>query len=162
MSKSSSKEDKAAVKAARKAEKAAKKAKEEVIADSAPAEDAKPSKKKRKAAEEAAAAPAAPKAAKKQKQQVTSSDSAGDPPAAPAPVPENSLDNFRLGEPLKSLLRSKGIETLFAIQAQTLAPLLDGKDVVGRWELAADAGAAAGHACCRMRADALEVHASCS
>jgi ATP-dependent RNA helicase DDX21 len=49
-------------------------------------------------------------------------------------VEENPLniDNFGLCAPLKSLLREKGIESLFAIQAQCLEPLLEGKDLVGR------------------------------
>ena len=42
------------------------------------------------------------------------------------------IDNFGLSAPLKSLLREKGIESLFAIQAQCLEPLLEGKDLVGR------------------------------
>ena len=43
-----------------------------------------------------------------------------------------ALDNFALGAPLKSLLRAKGIASLFEIQARCLPPLLEGKDLVGR------------------------------
>jgi hypothetical protein len=42
------------------------------------------------------------------------------------------IDNFPLSAPTKSLLRSRGIEALFDIQAQCLAPVLGGKDMVGR------------------------------
>jgi len=44
----------------------------------------------------------------------------------------NSIDNFGLSAPLKSLLREKGIETLFDIQSACLKPLLEGNDLVGR------------------------------
>ncbi|CAD7703689.1 unnamed protein product [Ostreobium quekettii] len=47
-------------------------------------------------------------------------------------VDPNSIDRFRLSDSVKGLLRGKGIESLFAIQAQTLDFLLDGSDVVGR------------------------------
>jgi hypothetical protein len=43
---------------------------------------------------------------------------------------KESLDAFDLCDGLKSLLRSQGIETLFAIQAQTLPAGLTGK---GKW-----------------------------
>lgn len=43
-----------------------------------------------------------------------------------------SVDNFELAEPIKSLLRSKGIAALFPIQAQTLGIAAAGQDVVGR------------------------------
>lgn len=42
------------------------------------------------------------------------------------------LDNFRLSDPVKALLRKKGINTLFAIQQATLDYCLDGNDLVGR------------------------------
>lgn len=48
------------------------------------------------------------------------------------PVVENALDQFNLSANIKSLLRSKGIESLFAIQAATLDHVLNGFDVVGR------------------------------
>lgn len=43
-----------------------------------------------------------------------------------------ALENFALSPPVKSLLRARGIEALFPIQAQCLTPLLEGKDLVGR------------------------------
>lgn len=43
-----------------------------------------------------------------------------------------SIENFKLSSPVKSLLRSRGIEALFPIQAQCLPPLLEGTDLVGR------------------------------
>jgi hypothetical protein len=51
---------------------------------------------------------------------------------AAKPGSELALDNFPLEEAIKSLLRSKGIESLFAIQARTLEFGLAGNDVVGR------------------------------
>eukprot|EP00890_Picochlorum_soloecismus_P003166 jgi/Picsp_1/3850/NSC_01362-R1_protein len=52
---------------------------------------------------------------------------ASTPPADPM-----SIENFNLSSPTKSLLRAKGIESLFPIQSQCLVPLLEGKDLVGR------------------------------
>lgn len=43
-----------------------------------------------------------------------------------------ALDNFDLSAPVKSLLRARGIEALFPIQADCLTPLIEGKDLVGR------------------------------
>ncbi|RMZ55935.1 hypothetical protein APUTEX25_004359 [Auxenochlorella protothecoides] len=54
-----------------------------------------------------------------------------DPVLDPRPHP-HALDNFALSAPLKSMLRSKGIESLFDIQAACLTPLLEGRDLVGR------------------------------
>jgi ATP-dependent RNA helicase DDX21 len=53
-------------------------------------------------------------------------------PAAAEAANPLALDNFQLSEPVKSLLRAKGIQSLFDIQAQCLPPLLEGKDLVGR------------------------------
>ncbi|TVU08877.1 hypothetical protein EJB05_42300, partial [Eragrostis curvula] len=44
----------------------------------------------------------------------------------------NALTNFRLSEPLRERLRSKGIKALFPIQATTFDLVLDGSDLVGR------------------------------
>lgn len=44
----------------------------------------------------------------------------------------NALSKFRLSEPLKERLKSKGIESLFPIQAMTFTLVLDGSDLVGR------------------------------
>lgn len=48
------------------------------------------------------------------------------------PADPLALDNFRLSDPVKALLREKGIEALFNIQAHTLNHVLDGFDLVGR------------------------------
>lgn len=78
------------------------------------------------------------KKSKKSKDAAPSSDSDASeqtqqPPAAAPPAADPlSLDNFALSEPVKSLLRAKGIEALFPIQAQCLPPVLEGKDLVGR------------------------------
>lgn len=50
----------------------------------------------------------------------------------PKPVNPLAIDNFRLSESVKGLLREKGIESLFSIQAETLNSVLDGFDLVGR------------------------------
>lgn len=51
--------------------------------------------------------------------------------AAPASNPL-AVDNFRLSPQVKAVLKNKGIESLFDIQAQTLSHVLDGKDLLGR------------------------------
>ncbi|WIA11486.1 hypothetical protein OEZ85_011599 [Tetradesmus obliquus] len=109
-------------------------------------------KKRRKSDAQAAAEDAggdsspAPKKAKKEKKEKkqkppaveVSAAAASEEPenaeaAAPAsPSNPNALENFALSENIKSLLRSKGIEALFAIQAACFDVVLDGKDVVGR------------------------------
>jgi len=48
------------------------------------------------------------------------------------PADPLALDNFRLSDSVKALLREKGIEALFSIQAHTLNHVLDGFDLVGR------------------------------
>ena len=48
------------------------------------------------------------------------------------PADPLALDNFRLSPAVKALLREKGIDALFSIQAQTLTSVLDGFDLVGR------------------------------
>ena len=48
------------------------------------------------------------------------------------PADPLTIDNFRLSPAVKALLRQKGIESLFNIQAQTLTSVLDGFDLVGR------------------------------
>lgn len=55
-------------------------------------------------------------------------------PAAPPAPPADplALDNFPLAAPVKSLLRAKGIQALFDIQARCLTPVVEGKDLVGR------------------------------
>lgn len=44
----------------------------------------------------------------------------------------NALQNFRISQALRDLLHSKGIKTLFPIQAKTFDLILDGSDMVGR------------------------------
>lgn len=83
--------------------------------------DVKPKKKKK-----ADAAPALPAE--------SNSSDISETVAVPEPVAADpmSLDNFRLSNALKSMLRAKNIDGLFPIQAQTLASVLDGFDMVGR------------------------------
>lgn len=103
-------------------------------------------KKKRKVAEETPAEePAEP--AKKKKVKKAEPESKGPSPAGSdsaeseqcaldvsdsKPADPLALDNFRLSAAIKALLRQKGIESLFNIQAQTLTSVLDGFDLVGR------------------------------
>lgn len=44
----------------------------------------------------------------------------------------NALSNFRISAPLREALNSKGIESLFPIQAMTFKTVFDGSDLVGR------------------------------
>ncbi|KAL4353657.1 hypothetical protein GQ457_06G038870 [Hibiscus cannabinus] len=44
----------------------------------------------------------------------------------------NAISRFRISEPLREKLKSKGIESLFPIQAMTFDVILDGTDLVGR------------------------------
>ncbi|XP_044506360.1 DEAD-box ATP-dependent RNA helicase 7-like [Mangifera indica] len=44
----------------------------------------------------------------------------------------NAIMRFRISEPLREKLKSKGIESLFPIQASTFDMVLDGSDLVGR------------------------------
>lgn len=44
----------------------------------------------------------------------------------------NAVSNFRISEPLRAALKSKGIQSLFPIQAMTFDLILDGSDLVGR------------------------------
>lgn len=44
----------------------------------------------------------------------------------------NAVSNFRISAPLREKLKSKGIESLFPIQAMTFDILLNGSDLVGR------------------------------
>uniref|UniRef100_A0A0E0M3I9 DEAD-box ATP-dependent RNA helicase 7 n=1 Tax=Oryza punctata TaxID=4537 RepID=A0A0E0M3I9_ORYPU len=48
------------------------------------------------------------------------------------PADPNALTNFRISEPLRQKLKSKGIKALFPIQATTFDLVLDGHDLVGR------------------------------
>lgn len=44
----------------------------------------------------------------------------------------NSISNFRISEPLKNALKTKGIESLFPIQAHTFESIYDGDDLIGK------------------------------
>lgn len=44
----------------------------------------------------------------------------------------NAVSRFRVSAPLREKLKSKGIESLFPIQAMTFDMILDGSDLVGR------------------------------
>ncbi|MBO8831376.1 hypothetical protein INO48_13935, partial [Staphylococcus aureus] len=84
-------------------------------------------------------APAAKKAKKeKTKKNVEVSSSASDDDGEITassdedPADPNALTNFRISEPLRQSLRSKGIKALFPIQATTFDLVLDGNDLVGR------------------------------
>ncbi|CAA7403647.1 unnamed protein product [Spirodela intermedia] len=48
------------------------------------------------------------------------------------PADPNAVSNFRISEPLRAALKSKGIQSLFPIQAMTFDLILDGSDLVGR------------------------------
>ncbi|CAL1413127.1 unnamed protein product [Linum trigynum] len=48
------------------------------------------------------------------------------------PEDPNAVTNFRISEPLRMKLKSRGIEVLFPIQARTFNDVLDGCDLVGR------------------------------
>ena len=82
----------------------------------------------------AAAAGDADRAAKKSKKDGDKdAASAKGAAAAPTVADASSLDNFpQLADSIKSLLRSRGIETLFPIQSACLDHALQGFDVVGR------------------------------
>ncbi|CAA2962995.1 DEAD-box ATP-dependent RNA helicase 7 [Olea europaea subsp. europaea] len=45
---------------------------------------------------------------------------------------QNALSNFRISEPLREVLKVRGIESLFPIQAMTFDTILDGADLIGR------------------------------
>ncbi len=51
---------------------------------------------------------------------------------APPPANPLAVDNFRISPEVKAVLKKKGIESRFDIQAQTLSHVLDGKDLLGR------------------------------
>jgi ATP-dependent helicase YprA (DUF1998 family) len=103
--------------AAVKPEKTKKKAKDTTTAAAAAGQEQPPKKKSKK-----------DKSAAKDDAETSKADSE---PATPAADP-NALDNFKLSEGIKSLLRSKGIEALFPIQSACFNHVVDGKDVVGR------------------------------
>ncbi|KAK9063235.1 hypothetical protein SSX86_017105 [Deinandra increscens subsp. villosa] len=44
----------------------------------------------------------------------------------------NDLSNFRISDPLRNALKTKGIESLFPIQARTFESIYDGLDLIGK------------------------------
>ena len=102
----------------------------------APDVPVKKSKKLKDASGKAAAPPGAEPAVSSEASDQTagtpSAAAAEEAAAATAAADPLCIDNFELSAPLKSLLRAKGIEALFPIQAQCLTPLLTGKDIVAR------------------------------
>ena len=73
--------------------------------------------------------------AEKQKRKVKKAkkeDKAAEEPAAAAVDDSLALHNFRLSAETVALLKQRGIEKLFPIQAQTFEAILDGRDVVGQ------------------------------
>ncbi|KAL5201698.1 hypothetical protein ABZP36_036052 [Zizania latifolia] len=82
-------------------------------------------------------APAAKKAKKDRKNKKAESGEVNDDGELTAsgdenPTDPNALTNFRISEPLRQSLKSKGIKALFPIQATTFDLVLDGHDLVGR------------------------------
>jgi ATP-dependent RNA helicase DDX21 len=88
-----------------------------------PAPAAKKAKKEKKAAEE-----------KARSSSEDGGDGDGDVTACSDedPADPNALTNFRICEPLRQSLKSKGIKALFPIQASTFDIVFDGADLVGR------------------------------
>ncbi|KAG8057455.1 hypothetical protein GUJ93_ZPchr0002g24152 [Zizania palustris] len=82
-------------------------------------------------------APAAKKAKKDRKKKKAEAGEENDDGELTAsgdedPADPNALTNFRISEPLRQSLKSKGIKALFPIQANTFDLVLDGHDLVGR------------------------------
>lgn len=89
----------------------------------------KPSKKKKR--KEVAVA-ASPLASDSLASETVALPHEATPELASPPKDPAHVDNFPLSPAVKSALQSKGIETLFPIQAMCLQHVLDGFDVVGR------------------------------
>ncbi|KAJ1290464.1 hypothetical protein BS78_02G245700 [Paspalum vaginatum] len=145
-------DDSASKKAKRKQLKAAAAAEAEAEAASAKKEK----KEKKRKAKEPSPPPAAPSSDEEEKSSTSSEETAPAPKkaktkknveASPSaseddgeitassdddPADPNALTNFRISEPLRQRLRSKGIKALFPIQAMTFDLVLDGSDLVGR------------------------------
>ena len=135
-----------------------KKAKKQKSTDTEPE-----TKKKKRKAESLAPADTPAEPVKKRKVRKIEPESKGPSPAASdsadseqcaleisdsKPADPLALDNFRLSPAVKTLLREKGIESLFSIQAQTLTSVLDGFDLVGRARCAPGRPPPAFAACC--------------
>ena len=61
-----------------------------------------------------------------------SNDDAKEASDGDASVDENHVSNFNLSKEVCARLETKGITSLYSIQAQCFQPILDGKDLVGR------------------------------
>jgi len=122
-------------------EKKPKKEKKEKKEKSEKVSDAKSSKKRKSSDVDAVVVDDDVAAAKKRKsgekrQKVDANDDAHAPSREDGNEEDASnalaLDNFALSAEIKGLLRQKGFDALFAIQAETLQTALDGRDIVGR------------------------------
>ena len=140
------------VEKAAKAEEGAKPKKRKAQADAtdAPLTAVKVKKKKLKVEELPPSSAASDSADSEQFVEVTTptatASAAAAASAAPvAPADPLALDNFRLSEGVKALLREKGIQALFKIQSETLNQVLDGNDLVGRARCAPSGHSAAQH-----------------
>jgi ATP-dependent RNA helicase DDX21 len=105
------------------------------IDDEAAAREAKRARKAERAAKKAtpgAAAAAAPTDSTGEGDAAQGAATKGAAAAAAAAGDANALDNFALADSIKSLLRSKDIESLFPIQAACFDVVVSGADVVGR------------------------------
>jgi len=113
-----------------------KKRKLEKEANEAEAGSAKAEKVKKKRSDAAAVTAGEEQPPKKKsKKDKASGKPDAEQPADNEPVAAadpNALDNFKLSEGIKSLLRSKGIEALFPIQSAAFNLVVEGTDVVGR------------------------------
>ncbi|CAN6218425.1 unnamed protein product [Urochloa humidicola] len=97
---------------------------EEEEKSSTSSEETAPSAKKAKKEKAKKSVEASPSASEDDGEVTASSD---EDPADP-----HALTNFRIAEPLRQRLKSKGIKALFPIQATTFDLVLDGCDLVGR------------------------------
>ncbi|CAD6218492.1 unnamed protein product [Miscanthus lutarioriparius] len=147
-------DDSASKKAKRKQLKATAAAAGEAEAEAASAKKKEKKEKKRKAKEPSPPPPSASSSDEEEKSSTSSEETAPAPKKAKKnaevsssasdddgeitassdedPADPNALTNFRISEPLRQSLRSKGIKALFPIQATTFDLVLDGSDLVGR------------------------------
>ncbi|CAN6183018.1 unnamed protein product [Urochloa humidicola] len=133
-------EAEAAEAASAKKEKKEKKEKKRKAKEPSPPSEEEEEKSSTSSEEETA--PAAKKAKKEKKEKAkksveaspSASEDDGEVTASSDedPADPNALTNFRIAEPLRQRLKSKGINALFPIQATTFDLVLDGCDLVGR------------------------------
>ncbi|XP_010275981.1 PREDICTED: DEAD-box ATP-dependent RNA helicase 7 [Nelumbo nucifera] len=69
---------------------------------------------------------------KKKPRLVENTDDEGGEADADGKANPNAVSNFRISKALREQLKSKGIESLFPIQAMTFDTIVDGSDMVGR------------------------------